>query len=99
MLQSSRDLFKKSIFNLVAGNNYIYTLGIDRENATLVCDPMDGSLFLSNLTWHLMNGYSFSNPLNLTAMRDSLPTQLTEMECRNTSGTSILKSYIQVQGK
>ena len=74
-------------------------MGIDREDVLLVCDPFDGSYDLSGFTWHVTNGVNLSNPLNVTAARHNLPTQTTEVECRNSNDSTVLKVYIKVQGK
>ena len=88
-------------FSLVVasqGISYQYIVGVDRDNILLLCDPMNSSYKLESLSWRLMDGNAFSNPLNVTDQRDRLPHVQTAFTCFSDMIT-ILSSYIRIYGK
>ena len=88
-------------FSLVVasqGISYQYIVGVDRDNILLLCDPMNSSYKLESLSWRLMDGNTFSNPLNVTDQRDRLPHVQTAFTCFSDMIT-ILSSYIRIYGK
>ena len=73
-------------------------MGIDREDALLLCDPMDSSYNLDSLSWNILNGGTFSNPLNMFSSSDNLPATSTEIKCLSNL-VAVLTSYILVYGQ
>ena len=74
------------------GYTYTYLEGVDRENILLLCDPMDNGI-LSTLKWDV----SYSNPLNIHSVRNSLPIQSTGFSCARGSG-AIVSIFLSVTG-
>ncbi|KAI6658177.1 Macrophage mannose receptor 1 [Oopsacas minuta] len=74
-------LYNTSLTTVAAGASYQYIVGIDKEDALLLCDPMDlGSLIM--LRWTLLGGGEFLNPINMYNSRASLPEDSTEFTCK-----------------
>ena len=66
---------------------------------------MDSSVTLSTITWTVLGGNSFTNPLNIYNYRNNLPVQSTDVNCFtgaikvtiisiSVKGNSILDSYV-----
>ncbi|KAI6658178.1 Macrophage mannose receptor 1 [Oopsacas minuta] len=51
----------------VSGTTYNYTLGVDRQNVVLLCDPMDSGN-LSALIWSVEGSATLPNPINIYKM-------------------------------
>ena len=73
-----------SVLVAVSGNTYKYLEGVDREDILLLCDPMDSDT-LSTLMWNS----TYSNPLNIDSVRNSLPTESTQFICSRGAATIV----------
>ena len=81
----------------VSGKAYTYVVGVDREDILLLCDPMDSSVTLSTISWTVVSGNSFANPLNIYEDGSDLPVQSTAMNCI-TGAVLVTTSLISVKG-
>ena len=81
----------------VSGSTYTYIVGIDREDVLLLCDPMDSSVVLSTISWTVLGGNSFVNPLNIYDDRSDLPVQSTGINCF-TGSTLVAANLISLKG-
>ena len=81
-----------SVLVAVSGTTYTYLEGVDREDVLLLCDPTDSGT-LSTLMWD----DTYSNPLNLHSVRNSLPTEPTQFICSRGT-TPIVSIFLSVTG-
>ena len=81
----------------VPGNTYTYTIGIDRQDVLLLCDPLNGDYTLYHVNW-TTEEYSYYNPINIYSKLEGYPSEPTKFSCRS-RGNEILSIYISVQGK
>ncbi|KAI6647144.1 hypothetical protein LOD99_8880 [Oopsacas minuta] len=51
----------------ISGTTYNYTVGVDRQNVLLLCDPMDSGS-LSALLWSVEGSVTLPNPFNIYKM-------------------------------
>ena len=58
---------------------------------------MDSSVVLSTISWTVVSGNSFANPLNIYDDRSDLPVQSTAINCF-TGSTLVTTSLISVKG-
>ena len=65
----------------VSGSTYSYTVGIDRVDASLLCNPDDDNIFLSNLMWSIENGGMLRNPINMSEWSSTLVQQTYHLNC------------------
>ena len=76
---------------------YTYLVGVDRENATLLCDPMDNGS-INTLRWFIEGKAEYLNPMNIHSERNILSEGPNTVICQR-NGTEILRSYLIVKGK
>ena len=81
-----------SVLVAVEGITYTYLEGIDREDILLLCDPMESNT-LSTLIWNS----TYSNPLNIHSVRNSLPIESTQFICSRGT-TTIVSIFLSVTG-
>ena len=65
----------------VSGSTYSYTVGIDRVDASLLCNPDDDGIFLGNLMWSIENGGMLRNPINMSEWSNTLAQQAYQLNC------------------
>ena len=72
-----------STINVVAvsGSTYNYTVGIDRVDASLLCDPNDDSIYLGGLMWGIVDGVTLTNPINMSEWSNTLDQQTYQLNC------------------
>ena len=70
-------------FHLVAvsGSTYSYTVGIDRVDVSLLCDPNDDSIYLGSLMWGIVDGGTLTNPINMSEWSNTLAQQTHQLNC------------------
>ena len=81
----------------VLGTTYSYTVGIDRVDASLLCDPNDDSISLGGLMWRIVDGGTLTNPINMFEWSNTLAQQTYQLNCPSV-GNEIITVIINIYG-
>ena len=89
-------------FNFIAissGETYEYTLGVDSNDIQLLCDPMDTTIQLRNVSW-LIDGKEYPNPVAIKTI-ENIETQNTkEIVCIVNNNNDVrISATLLIQGQ
>ena len=87
MLHVNRVIFSR--LAAVSGSTYSYTVGIDRVDASLLCDPNDESIYLGTLMWGIVDGGTLTNPINMSEWSNTLAQETYQLNCPSSRNLSI----------
>ena len=65
----------------VSGSTYSYTVGIDRVDASLLCNSSDDNIPIANLMWGIVGGGTWTNPINISEWSSTTPQQVNQLNC------------------
>ncbi|KAI6657349.1 RyPTPR4a [Oopsacas minuta] len=85
-------LFNQTTTIAVTETTYTYTVGIDRENVLLLCDPMNSSYSLSSLIWSIEDGSILNNPINIFEWSSDSPEQSNQLTCDSNDNIILLNT-------
>ena len=96
MLHVNHVIFSRLV--AVSGTTYNYTVGIDRVDASLLCDPNDDSIYLGSLMWRIVDGGTLTNPINMSKWSNTLDQQTYQLNCPSV-GNKIITVITKIYGE
>ena len=74
-------------------------MGVDRNDIQLLCDPMDTSIQLRNVSW-LIDGKEYPNPVMVTTIENVQLLDTKEIVCIVNGNTDVrIRSNLIIQGQ
>ena len=96
MFHVNRVIFSRLV--AVSGSTYSYTVGIDRVDASLLCDPNDESIYLGTLMWGIVDGGTLTNPINMSEWSNTLAQETYQLNCPSV-GSEIITVITKLYGE
>ena len=84
---------------IISGDIYNYTMGVDRNDIQLLCDPMDTSIQLRNVFW-IIDGKEYPNPVKVKTIENVQLPDTKEIVCIVNDNTDVrIRSNLIIQGQ